>query len=540
MINNPIAPYLGLPKPMHCKSILVAFALELSLGASPAQDNGPSYEGKFPIQPQNAPGIHGILEVDPDSGAARLLFHLGPGIGRPGLRYIPTLVGRFAPQVGSAPSAFELSPGSLDWPVVPNGPDEAPPGVRWTYPDGTGGCAEGSCPGDMNPYEIMARFGYAPSIGQGFPSPAPLALAGTAGERLLALAADSEVPVTTPPDLLEGEIRGKDRWAIPACLLVVRGDLAYEFRYAGPRRPGGSSGAAHYRLAAVRSPSGENVTFTYGPNGMDFQATRMDAWVRVALESAEGVVPVPALDTAFPALDSMAPSETFRDVEARLRIIYGGSLAETPGYTVSILLRAEDLAPGGATGSKAIPPAFRSPLQVARVQADGSGETVQFTYQDKRMTGGLKGGNPGVGGPGMRSGLEQLQALAAQATAQAQRALAEQEARRAAIQARMDAQVQAQIRQAQSRQQANLQAALASQQAARTAAEQKKQIEEVANRYEEALKQKEGSLYLQETELKRQVEELKRRSEELERKTKELERQAEELLKQAEALNHQQ
>jgi len=390
----------------------------------------------------------------------------------------------------------------------------------------------------MNPYEVIARFGYAPSVGQdslprlGLASPAPLGLAGTAGERLLALAADPEVSVRTPPDLLEGEIRGKDRWAIPACLLVVRGDLAYEFRYAGSRRPGESSGAAHYRLTAVRSPSGENVTFTYGPNGMDFEATWTDARVRVALEAAEGVVPVPALDP-------MAPRETFRDVEACLRITYGGSLAETPGYTVSILMRMEDLAPGDAMGSKSIPPIFRSPLQVTRVQADDSGEMVRFTYQDRRMTGGLKGGNPGVGGPGMRSGLEQLQALAAQATAQAQRALAEQEARRAAIQARMDAQVQAQTRQAQSRQQANLQAALASQQAARTAAEHKKQIEEEANKYKEALKQKEAALNRQDKELKRQVEELMRRSEELERKTKELERQAEELLKQAEALNPQ-
>jgi hypothetical protein len=131
------------------------------------------------------------------------------------------------------------------------------------------------------------------------------------------------------------------------------------------------------------------VTFAYDPNGLDFEAAWTDAKVRVALEAAEGVVPVLALDAGFPALDLKAPSETFRNVEARLRVTYVGSQTAAPGYTVGILLRAEDLTPSEpsvdglqdvSTGSKALPPAFQNPLQVSRVQADASGETVSFTY----------------------------------------------------------------------------------------------------------------------------------------------------------------
>ena len=134
---------------MLSKNSLVGFVLTLSLGATQ-----PSDPFKDPFR------VRGLLEVDPDTGAASLFFPLGPGIGNPELRYVPALLGRFAPQVGIAPSAFELSPGSLDWPLVPSPPDEAP--VRWTYTDGSGGCADGLYSGDLNPEEALTRFGYGP------------------------------------------------------------------------------------------------------------------------------------------------------------------------------------------------------------------------------------------------------------------------------------------------------------------------------------------------------------------------------------------
>ena len=316
----------------------------------------------FTLAAQEAPGIQGLLEVDPDSGAVTLLFPLGPGIGRPGLRYLPALVGRLAPQAGTAPGAFVLSPGSLDWSLAPD-----PPEVRWTYPAGTGGAAERTAPGGLDPVEVLARFGYAPPARPdhlphaGSAPPAPLVLAGAAGERLFALAIADPV---APPPAREGSAPGP--WVLPEGLLVVRGPLAYEFRRALAARSGAGPGTARYRLTAVRVPAGEPVRFAYGPNGLDFTATCGAAGVRAALDSVG-----PAQD--FPA-SGAAP--------ARLRITYEGPGAAA-GYTVSLLLRAEELRDGpreGATDPAAIPPAFPNPLHVTRIRADVPGETVAFSY----------------------------------------------------------------------------------------------------------------------------------------------------------------
>ena len=332
-------------RPAKALQGLAALALGLSLVAQPPP-SGPPMD------------LAGVLEVDPGSGAATLLFPLGTGVGRPGLRFLPALVGRFSPQVGSAPGAFALSPGSLDWPLVPGQPE-----IRWTYPDGTGGCAQEPGPGDLDPEEVLARFGYAPPARQdhlphpGPAPPAPLTLAGAAGERLFALS-DGPAPVPTRA----GASLEAGPWTLPACLLVVRGHLACEFRLAAP---GGDADTARYRLTAVRAPAVEPVRFAYGPNGLDFTAACGEAGVRVALDP-----------------DSAAP-DSAGATAARLRIAYEGPGAAAPGYTVSLLVRAERLGDrqrSAATGPDALPPAFPDPLHVTRIRAEGSGETVAFTY----------------------------------------------------------------------------------------------------------------------------------------------------------------
>ncbi|MDR3672193.1 MAG: hypothetical protein P4L36_15195 [Holophaga sp.] len=245
----------------------------------------------------------------------------------------------------------------------------------------------------MIPHEVLARFSYAPPSRQDHlphrssAPPAPLALAGTAGECLLALTEGYGIPEAMPP-VLGRDVQAEDGWILPPRLLVVRGDLAYEFSYAALPRPDQSPWAAHYRLTAVRAPSGENLTFTYGPNGVDFEAAWMAARVRVTMEAAEGIAPVPALDAGFPALDSKPPGEAFHDVAAHLRIAYEGPKA-VPDYMVSTLLRAEDLTPtippsdsrqDAATRPEALPPPYPGPLQVVRIQVDDSEEAVEFSY----------------------------------------------------------------------------------------------------------------------------------------------------------------
>jgi hypothetical protein len=200
----------------------------------------------------------------------------------------PALLGRFAPQVGLAspslasgplaqgptllaPTGFELSPGTLDLWLGPGTPTASCPVARWTYPDGTGGSAWGALAAEATPEIFWARFGYAGGNG---PASASLrcrsafsgqdVLSGPGGDLLLALPDGAESGRTEP-----GE-SGPMVW--PSGLLAIHGGTAYEFRMADGLKPSDctTKASAQYRLSAIRSPSGEVMTFTYGCNGGDF------------------------------------------------------------------------------------------------------------------------------------------------------------------------------------------------------------------------------------------------------------------------------
>ena len=111
-----------------CKGAAIGSILAVALGVLPIHGLEEPSKSEPSAYRQGTSGVHGILEVDPTSGAASVYIPLGAGIGRPGLCYVPALVGRFAPQVGIAPlaapfggleaapvliatTAFELSPG---------------------------------------------------------------------------------------------------------------------------------------------------------------------------------------------------------------------------------------------------------------------------------------------------------------------------------------------------------------------------------------------------------------------------------------------
>jgi len=367
-----------------------------------------------PVPSGGAAGMPGILEVDPASGATTLYLPLGPGIGNRGLHYTPALVGRFAPQAGMIPairangelanwptllatSAFELSPGFLDLPLVLMDQSEGPgqlQGLRWTYPDGSGGRSGMAFPFGVSAKAILTRFGYGPSVTLGnFPSfgsavSVPFLLPGTAGDYLLALSDDTLFPAKKVTFLdAQGE---PAQWVVPSCLLAVRGDLAYEYELVESSSPEmrKTIGFAHYWLATIRSISGEVMTFSYGPNGVDFEATWEGTKVRVTLEGLRGTAPVPAMDGAFFA----SPREqtlAFWDVEAHLRITYEGSRPPTHGYTVIAMARPEFRMVDGRfvggfrsdfVGRASLTDSFRRSLQVTLVHGEAQGETIQFGY----------------------------------------------------------------------------------------------------------------------------------------------------------------
>jgi hypothetical protein len=82
----------------------------------------------------------------------------------------------------------------------------------------------------------------------------------------LELADDVRFP---PRTITRAEKDGKvlPPFTIPSGLLVIRGHLAYEFTFA---ESGQRPCVAHYRLTGIRTPSYEAITFTYGPNGVDY------------------------------------------------------------------------------------------------------------------------------------------------------------------------------------------------------------------------------------------------------------------------------
>ena len=347
-----------------------------------------------------AADLQGILTVDAGCGAALLNFPLGPGIGAPERRYAPALRGHFAPQVGLAPalpegtepipallatSAFTLSPGTLDWPITTAGSL-----VRWTYPDGSRGQSGGSLPEDLAADNLRIRFGYEPVGGPGqlprplgaSPSPLP-GLPGTGGEVLLTLADEVRFPRQTIPGPTTGGQPAP--WVLPSGLLVVRGDQAYEYSYSETSK---ALGLAHYRLTAIRHRALEAVTFTYGRNGVDYQAAWKDQKVRVTLDGLAHIPPAPALDAALSILDPESPGLAFRTLVVRLRIAYEG-LPSPLSYSVTALARSEFHTPQGAfaggfhsalTPEDDLQDSFRRNLQVNSVRKDLSGEYIRFSY----------------------------------------------------------------------------------------------------------------------------------------------------------------
>lgn len=336
--------------------------------------------------------LQGILEVDPHSGAATLCFPLGPGIGHPGLQYVPTLLGRFAPRIASpsacpaspgsrvAASTFELSPGVLAWATASDGGAALSEEIHWTYPDGTGGRAKAFDGSTQDAAGMLARFGFSPVAG-GHGALLCARFAGDAGEDLLIPLDTSKGEASSAALSGDGALVHGPGSTAPI-VRVIRNDLAYEYRFAGSHR---CDRSAYYRLIEIRGASGDRMTFTYGLNGLDFEAAWRDAKLCVSIEGVEEVAAVPALDSGPPAPDP----GTSCSLEARLLIRYGGSLAGTPGHVLGLLLKAQDPALGGAieepfpesgTSPRAMPPALPQTLQVSRVVDESSGDSVEFTY----------------------------------------------------------------------------------------------------------------------------------------------------------------
>ncbi len=352
-----------------------------------------------------------ILEVDPGSGAASLYFPLGPGIGPGGMRYTPALVGRMAPQVGEHPnsrgggdgiallaaSGFELSPGVLDLLIPANmrDPVDLSRLARWTYPDGSGGCTTPwNWPENQDPWAIMATYGYGPSIEVGqMPGgydriPAPFLARGDAGERVLGCVEERRFPTVTVSPLTGNRMPGPLQ--IPSCVFIRRGDVGYEYRFAGTwKSKDQESLFGHYRLAAIRSLDGETITFKYGSNGIDFMATSADEKVIVSLEAVESARPVLSLFDATLTMEGSAPVESFCDLGLRLSVTHLAGESISQKAVINAVCPSNWLSSGQslaarldcALGEDGSPvDSIRSHLQVTGIGGPTDPQSILFDY----------------------------------------------------------------------------------------------------------------------------------------------------------------
>jgi hypothetical protein len=257
-----------------------------------------------------------ILEVDPETGTVTMHFPLGMGIGSKGTRYTPSLVGRMGYQVQvssdspgngggisiSGDSGFALSPGILTLlvPVDIRNPGNTPPHIRWTYPDGSGGCTTAWERSEIpDPEEFLSAYGLGLDLGVhqlpwGEESlPIPFLTKGEAGELVLAL--QDRRPGTQTTSESAGNYESMPQ-QFPSAFFVVRGETGFEYhRFEDRMAKDQETWIGHYRLTAIRSMGGEMMAFTYGLNGSDFSAKLGNEEIQVALESIEPTTPVPSL-----------------------------------------------------------------------------------------------------------------------------------------------------------------------------------------------------------------------------------------------------
>ncbi len=383
--------------PIHAQSYQTAFA-----GEKFDQAKGPAT-------------YHSGVEVDAATGAASMNLPLGPGIGQRGVHYVPTLRCRIAPQLGvavdgssactTASPGFVLSPGHFDLcidPIVNYGFI-----TNWEFPDGAASSASGVLPASVTTTtatNLINRFYPSSSNALGnFPyqtsggTKTPLVQPGTNGEIVIGMISSSfPERVVSIPSYCYMPVN----WSIPGQVLVVRGEVAYEYTfrnklYVDPYADALKLQAGHYVLTAIRNGFGDVVTFTYASsalsgadNGVDFTATwtalggNPGTSVSVTLASVTGAG-APVLNL-YPWW--VNPATSYNNL-ANLKVAYSGvsnvstySLSGATTQTTMPSTAACYYANGVECGIQNGFEDFRESFQATNLQVDATGEAITFGY----------------------------------------------------------------------------------------------------------------------------------------------------------------
>ena len=324
---------------MKRSNLLRVIPLILIAGAVPilAQSYQTSFAGVTYDRAKTPGTFAGAVEVDAPTGAVTLALPLGPGIGRGGLRFTPMLNGRFAatlqgimPEGGAVDSppflwfdaqmsykveaaSFDSLNGSLG--IVTGGGASFSPGCfdllcsnargghfvsNFQLPDGSTGTIGGELPAGVSASTVLTDFSYSSSTRVGtMPGPSGTSLPtfqqiGTQGELILGLVNDVSFPAVIAQNM--EDLHHPVPWVLPGRILVVRGDIAYEFLYVNPvnghmyvRLPRTANNAngkdyeplrsAHYLINRILNRFGEAIEFDHQPggsvhlNGVNYTAT---------------------------------------------------------------------------------------------------------------------------------------------------------------------------------------------------------------------------------------------------------------------------
>ena len=365
----------------------LSLLISLCAGFSPAPLVAQSYQTAFAaVKFDRAEGpatVNGGVEVEAATGAASITLPIGPGIGQRGLHFAPTLSMRIAPQlristteeyhtVGSDFSEHQytlpetvdtlyhagfgsasFSPGTLDLGTMVSTVDRNR--TSYSFPGG-GGRVLGSLPAGMTAdaaQALLSRFGFAPSdtisrvpwAGTGSPV-VPFLQMGSDGSLVLGLrmagpsgtvtdeVADTNQILPDPP-------LGTPMWNFPRRMVVIHGDVAYEYHYVDhtymtrhiPYLATGDKTQlyrAHYVLMSIRNRFGESIAFSYEADGIGYTATwstHPSVKIRVA---ATGTVPV------MSAQARLLDSRFILSSATRIRITYEGISQPVSPYHIDL------------------------------------------------------------------------------------------------------------------------------------------------------------------------------------------------------------
>ncbi|MBI1753145.1 MAG: RHS repeat protein [Acidobacteria bacterium] len=390
---------------MHWFLIRAFFFAFLSCALVTAQSYQTSFsEVKF--DRAKAPATwHGGFEVEAPTGAVNISLPLGPGIGARGAVFQPKATVRWSPQA-SAYSSYgpdpttganvwmgdfvtpaipeaSLFPGYLDLLLYSGGTKGRRINTRFEILNGPSGTIRGLLPQDavagtpaIDVPGLLAAFGLdaglevAPAAYVTSPVPAPggLFVQMTTTDGILIGLKSAAKPLL---ELVSGTCKVQTVSTFPQVLLLVQGDVAYEFAYSGPMEIVGSCLGtngdatpatlrdAHFVLKAIRNRFQESVQFTY----------------------AQGITAT--FLTAGNA--GTAPSVTLTpQSNGSIKVAYASSASANPSYTIQPTPAWSVEVPGAAdpdpeTIDAWIERPWRT-LGYKSITQDQTGEKITFTY----------------------------------------------------------------------------------------------------------------------------------------------------------------